>query len=571
MSAAPPVVSRPSATVGAQVPVEIASRRLGAPRAVEAWSAATMLALQLALRIAYDLRLRVDTDEPQHLHVAWAWTQGLVPYRDVFDNHAPLFHLVMAPLVAALGERADLLIAMRLAILPLTAALLWSVRRIGRALFCDRVGVWAAVLVGVMPTFLLTSLQFRADDLWAALWLAAIATAFGGPFTTGRALATGALIGATFAASMKTCMLFAALLAAVAASIAMDRGRTIELRDRRTWTSAGACIAGMAMVATAVIGLFAWLGALSEFGNLVLVHNLAGRGRWDHRGARVAMFVVTFPAIIGLGAAVLRRSSTRAFARCVVLLGSLLYVITLTGLWPIVTPQDCLPFYPVLAVFVVAALLEFMPAPGRKTAALLASIAVVQILLTLWVAPLRKDGTRFYVGLVGDVLRLTPKTAPVMDLKGETLFRLRPFFYALEDLTLERLRNGEIRDDIAERLVATRTYVSVVDSPRFPPRARAFLLDHYVPVGHLRVAGKLVEVDATGRGTFTIAVPGRYAVLSPEGPAAGVLDGRPLEGSRVLEAGPHAFRPSSPATTLAVVWADAVERGFSPFHSGDLE
>jgi hypothetical protein len=554
----------------AQVPVEIARRRL-ASRDVEAWSAAAMLALQLAVRIAYDVRLRVDTDEPQHLHVAWTWTQGLVPYRDVFDNHAPLFHLAMAPLVAALGERADLLIAMRVAILPVIAALLWFVRRIGRALFCNSVGVWAAVLVGVMPAFLLTSIQFRADDLWAALWLAVLATAFGGPFGAGRALATGALIGATFAVSLKTCMLFATLLAAVAASIAMDPGRTIEIRDRRTWTSAGACIAGMAMVATGVIGLFKWLGALSELGDLVFVHNLAGRVRWDHRGARVAMFVVAFPAIIALGRAVLRYSPTRAFARCVVLLSSLLYIITLNGLWPIVTPQDSLPFYPVLAVFVVAALFEFMPAPSRKRGAVLASIAVAQILLALWIAPLRKHGTRFYVGFVGDVLRLTPKKAPVMDLKGEALFRLRPFFFALEDLTWEQLRNGELRDDIAERLVATRTYVSVVDSPKFPPRARAFLLENYVPVGRLRVAGRLFGVDATGRGTFTIAVPGRYAVLSPTGVLAGVLDGRPLERARVLEAGPHAFQASSPATTLAVVWADAVERGFSPFHPGEVQ
>src|SRR5437762_10194405 len=69
-----------------------------------------MIALQFAVRLVYDLRLRVDTDEPQHLHVAWTWTQGLVPYRDAFDNHAPLFHLAMAPLVAAFGERADLLV-----------------------------------------------------------------------------------------------------------------------------------------------------------------------------------------------------------------------------------------------------------------------------------------------------------------------------------------------------------------------------------------------------------------------------------------------------------------------------
>ena len=41
------------------------------------------------LRIAAFFRYRFDSDEPQHLHIAWAWTAGLLPYRDVFDNHAP--------------------------------------------------------------------------------------------------------------------------------------------------------------------------------------------------------------------------------------------------------------------------------------------------------------------------------------------------------------------------------------------------------------------------------------------------------------------------------------------------
>jgi hypothetical protein len=346
----------------------------------------------------------------------------------------------------------------------------------------------------------------------------------------------------------------------------MDREGTIALRTRRTWISAGACVAGMTIVATVAIGLFARLGALSELGDFMLVHNLTARSRWDYRGARLAMFIVTFPAIIALGVAVLRRSSTRGFARCAVLLSSLLYITMLNGLWPIVTPQDFLPFYPVLAVFAVSALFHLMPEPRRKMRVLLVSIAVVQILLTLWVSPLRKNGTRFHVGFVGDVLRLTPKTAPVMDLKGEALFRLRPFFYALEDITLERLAKGELRDDIAERLVSSRTYVSVVDSEKFPPHARAFLLENYVAVGRLRVAGKPFGLDAAGRGTFTIAVPGRYAILTPDGVASGDLDGRPLQGARMLNAGPHVFRPSSPAAILAVVWANAVERGYSPFH-----
>jgi len=433
-------------------------------------------------------------------------------------------------------------------------------------LFCDRVGVWAAVLVGVMPAFLLTSIQFRADDLWAVLWLATLATAFHGPIGTGRALGTGVLIGTTFATSMKTSLLFAALFAAVFTSIAMDRERTIALRARRTWTSAGACIAGMAMVAAVVIGLIAWLGALSELGDLVVIHNLAGRSRWDHRGARVAMFLVAMPAITALGAAVLRYSSTRGFARCAVLLGSLFYITTLNAFWPIVTPQDCLPFYPVLAVFAVAAVLKFMPVPTRKTAMLLVSVTVLQILCALWAAPLSDNDTRFYVGFVGDVLRLTDKKAPVMDLKGEALFRPRPFFYALEDITWERLRTGELRDDIAERLVASRTYVSVVDSLKFPPQARAFMSDNYIAVGRLRVAGQLFSLDAAGLGRFTIAIPGRYALLTPDGAAAGELDGSPLEEGRMLEAGPHVFRPASPPTIYAVLWADAAERGYSPFH-----
>src|SRR5262249_45058490 len=156
-------------------------------------------------------------------------------------------------------------------------------------------------------------------------------------------------------------------------------------------------------------------------------HNLAGRVRWDHRAARIAMFIVALPVIIALGAALLRYSSTRGFARCVVLLGSLFYFTTLNAFWPIVTPQNCLPFFPVFAVFAVAAMLKFLPAPNRTTGMTLVSITVVQILLTLLIVPLSKNGTRFHVGFVGDVLRLTPRTAPVMDLKGEALFRLRPF------------------------------------------------------------------------------------------------------------------------------------------------
>src|ERR1700676_214435 len=49
-----------------------------------------------------------NSDEPQHLHVVWAWANGMLPYKDVFDNHSPLFQAISAPLFALLGKRADI-------------------------------------------------------------------------------------------------------------------------------------------------------------------------------------------------------------------------------------------------------------------------------------------------------------------------------------------------------------------------------------------------------------------------------------------------------------------------------
>src|SRR5438874_3548923 len=54
-------------------------------------AAAVLFALMVVIRVVNILHYRFDSDEPQHLHVIWAWARGFVQYRDVFDNHMPLF------------------------------------------------------------------------------------------------------------------------------------------------------------------------------------------------------------------------------------------------------------------------------------------------------------------------------------------------------------------------------------------------------------------------------------------------------------------------------------------------
>ena len=47
---------------------------------------------------------RFDSDEPQYMHVAWAWARGMMQYRNVFDNQMPLFHIFSAPLFFVAGD-----------------------------------------------------------------------------------------------------------------------------------------------------------------------------------------------------------------------------------------------------------------------------------------------------------------------------------------------------------------------------------------------------------------------------------------------------------------------------------
>ncbi len=552
----------------AEPPDRVASR-------YDAAAVTTLLVAALALRVAYVLRFRIGTDEPQHLHVAWAWTQGLLQYRDVFDNHAPLFHVLLAPVVALVGERPDILMWMRLAMVPLSALTVWCTYLLGRALFSRAVGLWAAALLALAPRFFLTSVEFRADTLWAALWLAALCVALRGRITPRRAFAAGFLLGADLAVSLKSIMCLLALAVACGVLAWITR---VDLRARALGVTARAAILGFVAVPAAVVGFFAAQGALRPLLYGTIGHNVVlGFGTGPGVLGRVAIALAFVPPCWLVAHMALASTSSLALGwrRGVLAMTGLVYMALLESVWPLETAQDYQVAFPILAVFAAAVMVDgraFVASALAKPARarfLLPLAAVAEIAALLHGAPLTSPRIRVDPGLLADVLRLTRPADLVMDLKGETVFRRRPFYYGLESLTLERLRRGLIADTIPERLIATRTPVAVPDSPKLPPRGRAFLRDNYIPVGRLRVLGRSLpsSSDASDIG-FDVVVPAAYAIVSPAGAVTGTLDAEPYDGPRFLAAGRHVFRPRAGGEPLALVWAPAIARGFSPFAGG---
>ena len=63
--------------------------------------------------VAHWLVSNIDSDEVEHVHVAWALNQGIMPYRDIHQNHLPTLWIVVAPALRRLPETAQTVLALR--------------------------------------------------------------------------------------------------------------------------------------------------------------------------------------------------------------------------------------------------------------------------------------------------------------------------------------------------------------------------------------------------------------------------------------------------------------------------
>ena len=555
------------------------------------WALA-LLGVAVALRLLGVWEYRFNSDEPQHAHVVWGWTRGLVQYRDFFDNHTPLFHMLWAPLLAAFGESVQTLFRLRLTMLPLYLAALAVTWVIGRRLLSPRVALWGTVLTALLPPFFVKTLEFRTDVPWTLLWLVAFQAATGGAPGPARLFLTGLAVGAAAAVSLKSSLLLACLLGSALAAAAWRRaggrdgrgGRGPTLRAAGKALAAGAAgLAGLAAVPAGVALYFQRHGALDALLAGAVRHNLQVSQHGPAPLKRALILAVGAPLLL-LAARWSSRIGPPALARQRLLLaltaGS--YLIALEVLWPLITSQTYLPVEPLLCLFVAAAAIGGFRArqpgegssmaPGRPRIAwgraFLALALAVELFIDLLHGPLRGDQTAPTTAIVAAALRLTGPDEAVFDDKGDAVFRRRAFVPVLEDITREAMAQGRIADTIPEAILAHHVCLATLSSRRLPPRGKRFLDANFLPVGPVRVCGRWLQ-GAAGQPpypavVFQVEIPARYTIVGGGGPARGRLDGAELTAPRDLAAGVHVFAPRSPPP-WALLWARAVERGFSPF------
>jgi hypothetical protein len=234
--------------------------------------------------------------------------------------------------------------------------------------------------------------------------------------------------------------------------------------------------------------------------------------------------------------------------------------------WVLVSPRDFLPVMPIVAIIGTAALDRWRVARAPAVARFVA-VAVIFAALLVYYAEGFVNRTAWHVTMMNQVLGLSRPGEPLLDYKGETVYRRRPFYFILEVITREQMRRGLIADTIERDVTAAHCHVAQADGPFWPPRGRRFLSANFLDMGRIRASGQWLGAN----GGFTIAVPGEYVIVGESGESRGELDGTAYTGARNLAAGPHRFASSAEAPRLACLWAPAWRRGYSPFHLRDRE
>jgi len=492
------------------------------------WAAGAAVGVGVVLRALCFFHYRLDSDEPQHLHVAWQWTQGLLQYRDFFDNHAPLFHMTMAPILALVGERADAPIWMRAPMLVFFAVVVGVTYILGRKLWSHDVGLWAAITLALFPPFFLKSLEFRTDNLWNALWMIALLLIVSGRWR----LAAGVILGLALCVSMKTILLIVTLGAAAL----LTRG--IRMNP-----------IGIPIAPAILAWYFHIKGAWPQLVYCVFTFNTRGTTPSPFR----FVYPIAIAAMVWIAWRYRERFDKEKFFLAV---AAAIFVITLVCFWTLISPRDYLPVMPIAALFLVAKL---------PRAATIGLCAIFIGTICYYAKPLVNQ-TDEHITMLNQVLGMTRTGEPLMDYKGETIFRRRPFYFIFEKIGREQVRSGAIQDTIPESIIATRCHAAQADGPFWPPRGREFMVKNFLDMGRIRASGQWIGDD----GNFTIAVPGEYIVVDANGIASGTLDASPQTAARTLEQGSHHFERAHDGP-LAVMWAPAFRRGYSPFHLRDRE
>ncbi len=540
----------------------------------------------ITFKLLYVYALPVNSDEPQHLHLSWGWANGLVQYKDMFDNHTPLFHLFMTPFLEFFGERADIINVMRFLMLPFWLGILLIIYNLVRKLDSLSSAVLSTLVLAFTPGFMLVSTEYRADIPWVFLWVLLVWYVCVYPMTRKRLVTAGLIGGIMAMTSMKGVLMVPTLCLAwiipALANRSYGRSRLNIEGLKRFFLFGISC----ALPCFLIFLLMSILGAWDAMIYCLFQHSTVPLDEISEP-LLPSLLRLTL-GVTGLGAAFLagREKGNRPLAKSWFLATASLYYLVVHFLFPVVERQTQLSYYAIgiPAIMLSLNVYKDMLLSSIKTKwssvhfeKVVFFVCIALLVVCVTKAPPWRFSSLKMQDLLTEVITLTEEDDLILDQKGESVYRRRSHYFVLETFTLERMMLELIPQTAWSELIEKEVPIVVNDNVKevfgqdygFFHWTRMFIKYNYHEVGYVSVAGKYLvseEADDQGRIPFKVEVPAEYVFISPKGIVTGYLNEELYEGETIyLESGDYTFTPNDMRSLpIIFIWERAYREGYLP-------
>ena len=460
----------------------------------------------MVLRVALTFNRELDIDEFQHLHAAWMLSQHYVLYRDVWENHTPLFYYLLLPLFRCCREGPGLVLIARVISSCAALGILLLTYVLARIDHDKLTSLLAVIILSYMVIFAEKSIEVRPDQFLIILWLASLWISIRA-FSNSRRLgffAAGLLLGIAFLFSQKALLPYAAMSFTFLVCSYIGGWQRAFLRFLRIQSS---YTLGFLIPVAACLALFYHSGTLKEMITSTVLESFTYPNNYRPfyllALRNISFFLLALAGVI-MHMRQLKKSAAAVRANQSVLLIPVLFLLIVFLFFQTAPyPQSALLFAPVLAIYGAEAFrksLDGILLSRRKetqgqtsrlnargllpfTAALATGLVIPCAILILRGHPFSNTSARQF-RTMEYVLNHTHSNDVIFDGESAYVFRPQAYFYgSLFHAIVWRIQRGEIKQDIAESLTRTDCKVVIYDErvSTLPQPVQLFLKANYSP------------------------------------------------------------------------------------------
>ncbi len=488
-----------------------------------------------------------DDDEFQHCHNAFLIWKGFVPYRDFFEHHIPLYHILFSGLFAFDTGRWTIFL-FRIASVIASAGVFVLIGKYLKKTYDSTTAIISLTLLACVPMFLIKMTEARPESIAILVFAIVMVSIFSEHFDHNSFFA-GILSAMMTCLSQKYFFVYAGIL--VACFIMHGKKKT------------GYFITGSLLMFFVLFLYLVFKGILPEFFNSTVLMNV----KWKYRFSPAGYFYQAFQTagfLIACGIAGIigdffisgnRKKATSLFA---IMLGCLLAIMIV----PVPYRQVFLPFFVVLSIGSGWFFFHFLKIfPSQKLKGIAGVIIVVCAMSGAIPVIVQEAGKKNSTDLA--TMQKADEISPggtFFDGRCLLFYRMHTGYFAfIHHEILEMLDLQQYANQTIQAIKANNFPLVIYDYrvKQMPDDIQSFIQTHYCPTGFHDIYMPGVIIDRAqfidGKADFEINVSGWYRI-NLKGEHL-LIDGKPVSDRDMifLKSGIHAAEISGFVESVTVI------------------